>query len=109
MLLHDAVANTEAEAGSLADLLGGKERIENLNGIGNAGPVVGERNFHRVSRSAAEDLDSRWAADFVYAVVRVVENVQENLLELVSIAYDAGNAPVKAFNPFNAFPFDLVI
>ena len=45
MLLHDAVADAEAKAGSLADLFGGEEGIENFVGMGNTVSVVTERNF----------------------------------------------------------------
>ncbi len=49
VLLHDAVADAEAEAGSLADLLGGEEGIENAIGMGDAVAVIAERNFDGVA------------------------------------------------------------
>ena len=44
MLLHDAVADAQAEAGSLADLFGSEEGIENAIGMRNALAVVAERD-----------------------------------------------------------------
>src|SRR5271166_5731339 len=42
MLLHDAVADAEAEAGSLANLFGGEEGIEDTIGMGDAVAIVAE-------------------------------------------------------------------
>ena len=45
VLVHNAVADAEAQTGSLADLFGGEEGIENAIGMGDAVTVVAERNF----------------------------------------------------------------
>ena len=42
---HDAIADAQAQAGSLAYFLGGEERIEDAVGIRDAGAVVAEDDF----------------------------------------------------------------
>ena len=51
VLLHDAVADAQAEAGTLADFFGGEEGIENLVGMRDSVAVIAERNFNRVART----------------------------------------------------------
>ncbi len=49
MLLHNAVADAEAEAGSLANLFGGEEGIEDAIGMGDAVAIVAKRDFDCVA------------------------------------------------------------
>ena len=51
MLFHDAVADAEPEAGSLAHFLGGEERIEDLVGMRDSVPVIAERDLNNVART----------------------------------------------------------
>ena len=108
VLLHDAVADAEAEAGSLADLLGGEEGIENAVGMGDAVAVVAERNFHGVAGFGGHDLDAGGAADFMNRVVGVVQDVEENLLQLVSVADDIGQSFVEMFDDIDAVTVEVV-
>src|SRR3954471_24857021 len=59
MRLDDAVADRKAEAGSLAGLLGGEERVEDLRQhvLRDAPPVVGDLDGHmsRIGRARAYD------------------------------------------------------
>ena len=47
MLAHDAIADAQAQARSLAHFLGGEEWIEDAVGIGDAVAVVAERDFDK--------------------------------------------------------------
>ncbi len=98
MLLHDAVADAQAEAGSLADLFGSEEGIENAVGMRNALAVVAERNFDGIPRLGGHDFDAGGTAGFVHGVVGVVQNVQKNLLQLVGVADDIGQFFVEVFD-----------
>jgi len=80
MLLHDAVADAEAEAGSLANLFGGEEGIENLIGVGDAVAVIAEGDFHSIAGFGANDFDAGRTAHFVDGIVRIVQDVEKNLL-----------------------------
>ena len=74
---HDAVRGREAEAGAVADVLGGEERVEDVPAVlgGDAGAVVGDAGTvapgrDRDGAALAEDVD------------RVVEQVGPHLVEL---------------------------
>jgi hypothetical protein len=108
MLLHNAVADAEAEAGSLADLLGGEEGIEDAIGMGNAVSVVGERNFDGIADSGADDLDAGGTADFMHGVIGVVQDVQENLLQLVGVTDDIGQSLIEMFDDFHSVTVEVV-
>jgi hypothetical protein len=58
VLLHNAIADAEAKAGSLADLFGGEEGIENAIGVGNAVAVVAEGNFDGIAGLGGHDFDA---------------------------------------------------
>ena len=80
VFLHNAIADAEAKAGSLADLLGSEERIENAIGVGNAVAVVAEGHLDGFAGLGGHDFDACGAAHFMDGVVGVVQNVEENLL-----------------------------
>ena len=75
MLLYDAVADAQAEAGSLTNLFGGKEGIEDTIGVGYTMAIIAEGNFNAVAGLGGHDFDTSWAADFVHRVVGVVQDV----------------------------------
>src|ERR1700691_4398395 len=85
VFLHDAVADAEAEAGALADGLGGEERIEDLLGGFDAGSAIGKLDDQLavVVRGANHQ---RAAADFFQRVHGIADQVEENLQNLIGIA-----------------------
>jgi len=108
VFLHDAVADAEAEAGSLADLFGGEERIENSVGMGNAVAVVAERNFNAVAGLGGHDFDACRPSDFMYCVVSVVQDVEEHLLQLMSVTDDIGQALIEVFDNLYAVAVEII-
>ena len=54
------------------------------------------------------DLDARWTPYLVNRVVGVVQNVQKNLLQLVSIAHHFRKAFVEMFNDVHAVAIEIV-
>ncbi len=108
MLLQNAVANAEAEAGAFADLFGGEERVENLIRMGDSVAVVAERNFDRVARLGRHDLDARGTADFVHGIVGIVQNVEKDLLQLVRVAHHLGQSLVEMFHDIDAVAVEVI-
>src|SRR5579864_5118579 len=102
MLFHDSVADTEAEAGAFADLLGGEERVKNLVGVDDAAAVIGEGNLHGVAGLGRHDFDARRTANLANSVIGVVQNVQENLLQLVGVADDIGQSLIEMLHHVDA-------
>ncbi len=80
VLLDDAVTDAQTESSSFPDFLRGEEREEDLLGMRDAISVVGERNFHEISGLGGQDLDARRTADIVDRVIRVVQDIKEDLL-----------------------------
>ena len=86
VFFDDAVANAEAEAGSLPYGLGGVKGIEDAMGTFHAGAAVGEFNAEAIAGDDGANPDFAFAAIFADGVYGVIENIQKNLLELVEIA-----------------------
>src|SRR4029077_20834976 len=80
---HDAVANAQTEAGAFAGLLGGVEGIEDPLGIGNSGSVVSDGHFNGITPQLCANRDASAVPGLLDRVIRVIEEVQENLLQLL--------------------------
>ena len=83
----DAVAQAQAEAGALADFLGGEERIENALEIfgRNAGAIVVDGDAHGGSIARGGDGDAARTLMRFDGLARVVDDVEHDLLDLVSV------------------------
>src|ERR1700720_818947 len=108
MFLDDAVADAQTEAGSLSHLLGGEEGIENAVGMGDAVAIVAERDFHGIASLGRHDLDARRAAYGVHGVVGVVEDIKKDLLQLMRVTDDIGQAFIKVLDNFDAMTIEVV-
>ena len=108
VLLHDAVADTEAEAGSLANLFGSEEGIEDAIRMRDAVAIVAERNFDGVAGFSSRNFDTSGAADLVYCVVSIIQDVQKNLLQLMSVTVDVRESLVKVFDDVDAVAVEVV-
>src|SRR5262249_12003737 len=84
---YDAVTNTQSQSGTFSRRFGGVERIENLFHASDARAVVGDRDFDTVSNAQSFEPDYASAAGFFDCVIRVVENVEKDLLQLLSVAH----------------------
>ncbi len=89
MLLNDAEANAQAQAGALPDGLGCIERIEDAMGI--LDPRTGVQEQDHDVATVANGFNGEHAA-FVgfHGVEGVADDIEENLHELVSVATNAG-------------------
>ena len=108
VLLHNAVADAQAEAGSLANLFGGEEGIEDAIGVGDTVAIVAEGNFDGIVGLGGHDFDTSGAADFVHGVIGVVQDVQKNLLQLVSVTDNVGKIFVEVFDDVDAVAVEVV-
>src|SRR6195256_591758 len=108
MLLDDAVANAQTEAGSLSHLLGGEEGIENAVGMGDAVAIVAERDFHGIAGLGRHDLDARRATYGVHGVVGVVKDIEKDLLQLVRVTNDIGQSFIKVLDDFHAMTIEVI-
>src|ERR1035441_658261 len=96
----------------MADVFGGKERIENPFGIGDADAVIAKGNL---DESAAVlftlDLNARRVGRvlaFADGVVGVVQVIEKHLLQLVGVSHDIGQGRVEAFDHLNAVADEVV-
>src|SRR6266853_3674441 len=108
MFTDDAIADTQAQTSTLADVLGGKERIKNTFGIDDAHTVVAKRNLDESVGAGAPDLNARGPRGFADGVISVVQDVEKHLLELVGISDDSGQGFVEAFDHLNAVTDEVV-
>src|SRR5450755_1493341 len=83
---NDSVADAQAQAGALGGLFGGVEGIEDAFGIWNSGAVVGDGDFDVLVTAAGVNDDMPALSSVLYRVVGVVQDVEEDLLQLLSIA-----------------------
>src|SRR5467141_2660508 len=108
MFADNAIANTQAQTGTLANVLGGKERIKNTFGIGDAHAVIAKRNLDERAAAGAPDLNAGGPPGFADSVVSIVQYVEKHLLELVGISDDRGQRFVEAFDHLNAVTDEVV-
>src|SRR5260370_6928425 len=108
MFADDAIANTQAQTSTLADVLGGKERIKNTFWIDDAHSVIAKRNRDERGGTGAPDLNAGGPRGFADGVVSVVQDVEKHLLELVRISDDSGQGFVEAFDHLNAVTDEVV-
>src|ERR1700681_2486017 len=97
MFADDAVTNTQAQTGTLADVLGGKERIKNTFGIVDSHTVIAKRNLDERAGAGAPDLNAGGPRGFADSVVSVVQDVEKHLLELMRISNHCGQRFVEPF------------
>ena len=83
MLVHNAVADAQSQTGSLTHFFRSEEGIKNAIRMRDSRPIVEKRNLNRVALARGRNFDSRRAANFTDRVVRIVQDIQENLLQLV--------------------------
>src|SRR5215470_8957398 len=86
MLFNNAVADTQAEAGSLPDALGRVERIEDSAGLFDSWSIVMKFGDNRPFLRSNTYFQSPVASALKHCVKRVIDHVEEDLLELMSVS-----------------------
>src|ERR1039458_2981488 len=108
MFADNAVADAQAQARALADILGSKERIKNGSWIGDAGAVIAKGNLDECVGARAHDLNASGASGFTDSVVSVIQDIEKHLLQLVRISDDLGQGLVEPFDHLNAVTDEVV-
>src|ERR1035437_5345500 len=96
----------------MTDVFGGKERIENPFGIGDADAVIAKGNLDESAAVLfALDLNARRVGRvlaFADGVVGVVQDIEKHLLQLVGVSHDIGQGRVEAFDHLNAVTDEVI-
>src|SRR4051812_48955830 len=108
MLAHDAIANAQAEAGPLAHFFGGEEWIEDAVRVRDSAAVVGEAELDVRLAHRGGDLDATVPFRLAHRVIRVVDDVEEHLLQLVRVANYGRQFRVEALDHLNAVAGEVV-
>src|SRR5690242_10947264 len=89
VLAHNAIAEAQAQTGSLADFLGREERIENLLHVfgRDARAVVLENDAHAALGKFRGDAQPAFFLSAFHRLSRVIDDVQEDLLHLMGVYF----------------------
>src|SRR5580765_3649328 len=105
---HDAVANAQAEPGTLTSLLGGVKGIEDAFRVGDTGSIVRNGNFNGITAQPRADGDPPAVPGLLHRVIGVIENIQENLLQLLGIAKGRRQLFIELLDDFYAVTGEIV-
>ena len=94
VLLDDAIAGAKPEPGTLSKRFGRIKGIENSRRFGDSWPGIG--NFYDYSITVGPSpQDNFTTADFLDRINSVVQHVQENLQQMVVVAYHGWKISVE--------------
>src|SRR5580693_6348842 len=85
VLGHNAIADAQAQTGSLAYRLGGVEGIKNARGLLDAGPTVGKFNKKSGFVRTGGDPYIAVSGAFQNCIDGIVYHIEKNLLQLMGI------------------------
>src|SRR5688500_14792402 len=97
MFADNAIAEAETEAGAFAGGLGGEERIENFVEMipWNAGAVVLDRDADVSGIGFGGDANDAVTFDVFECLAGIVEDVEDDLLELVTVTENFREVRIK--------------
>src|SRR5436305_12377950 len=90
MFLHDAIADAQSQARALTYALGRVERIEDALGVLESGAIVRELRADVPVLPEDFDLHLARAPGFKNGIYRIVQDVEEYLLDLMRIGNHHG-------------------
>src|SRR5919106_4007330 len=101
---HDAPADVEAEAGALADRLGGVEGLEDVgqDRLGDARAGVGDLDDQAVAVAAGADGQPALAVHALHGVDGVLDQVGPDLVELAGVGRQQRQRPVVVAHHLDA-------
>src|ERR1051326_3280778 len=111
MFVNDAVTQAQAQTCSLPHLLGRKKRIEYFGQVGfcDARPIVLENDPDTVALALAVDADPAAGPMSFDGLARVVNDVDEHLLNLVRIEHDLWQFRVQPSDDLDVARAHLVL
>ncbi len=99
---NDSVADTQSETRSLAYFLGGKERIENTIEIGDSRSIVAKCTISTCPLPDDVTISiPPGVGGFLDGIVGIIQNVQEHLLQLVTVGDHERQVLVIALDQFD--------
>src|SRR2546425_1145149 len=110
MILDDAIADRKPEPGALPDRLRREKRLEDLglDLFGDPGSRVADLDLDPVSRSQTRgDLDR--AGPALHGLLRIDQEIHEDLLELIGVAQDLGKIRLEILLQTNLVKSELMI
>ncbi len=109
VLLHDAVAQRQAQSGAVAGLLGGEERVEDARAqrVGNARPRVLDPEVDAVRRCTGADRQPLVAAVGLERLQGVGQQVEEHLLQLQRVGANRRKVAVELPHHFDVGQAEL--
>src|SRR4029077_18139483 len=108
VLVHDPIADAQAQTGPFSHLLGGKERIEDALGVRDAVALVAKRDLDKTSDTGGHDLNTRGTGSFSHRIVSIIKNVEKHLLQLVGIADHVRQFMIELLDYFHAVALEVV-
>src|SRR5262249_34490974 len=105
---HDAVTNTQAEPGAFSRLFDCKKWIENPLCVGNSGAIVSERDLNDVAVPHCSNPDTTALSGFLHRVVRIVQYIQEYLLQLLRVAKRRREILIEFFDDLDSMTREIV-
>src|ERR1700719_1420510 len=104
----NTVADAQPQARSFARMFCGVERIENALRIDDANAVVSDVHFNGVVLMTGSNSDPAAFARFLNGVVGVIQNIQKNLLQLLTVSQRRGQRFIKSFQHFHAMAREII-
>ena len=99
---HNPVANAQPESRPFTHLFGCIKWVENALRITNPRSVIADRHFDHFRLSPRVNLNASALPRFLHRIVRVIEYVQKNLLQLLRIAQCRCQRLFKILHDFHA-------
>jgi len=111
MLANDGHADAEAESGAASGALRGVERIEDAweRFRANADAIILNSDSDAIGSARKADLNAAGVADFADRLLRIGDQIQKNLDELVRVADDGGKSGLGMKIDFDAVAAERVL
>src|ERR1700720_1087586 len=108
VLVQNAVAYAQAQAGSFAHFFGSEERIENAIRVRDAVAVVAEGDLYKTGGARAHDLNARGTSRFSHRVVGIIQNVEKPLLQLMRVADHMRQIVIELLDDLDSVALEVV-
>src|SRR5689334_13325234 len=108
MLAHDSIADAQAQPGSLPNFLGGKKWIKDALRMLNAFAIIAEKDFDPAAILNGFNLDQAWSTRGLHGIIRVVQDIEKYLLQLMRITDQIRQARIKFLYDLHAMIGEVI-